>query len=69
MRHPYRFGLLPHEMKLLRSLRSRGFALALLPKSDVGDPLNRKTIEDAMLKAGKQMIREIKDTEEGVIIK
>jgi len=69
MKHPYRYGLQPHEMKLLRTLRSRGFALALMPRDDVGNPLNRKTIEDAMLKAGKAAAREIKESGEEWLVK
>jgi len=56
-------------MKLLRTLRSRGFALALMPRDDVGNPLNRKTIEDAMLKAGKAAVREIKESGEEWLVK
>lgn len=69
MKHNYRYGLQPHEMKLLRSLRSRGFALALIPPCEVGNPLNRKTVEDQMLKASKKVIREIKESYEGVLVR
>jgi hypothetical protein len=69
MRHPYRFGLTGPEMKMLRSIRGKGFALALIPPADVGNQLNRKTIEDSMIKAAKEMIREIKEEHEGVYIR
>lgn len=69
MRHNYRFGLGPQEMLLLRNLRSKGFALALIPPYQVGNALNRKTIEDQMLKAAKQIIRLIDESQEGVILK
>lgn len=64
MRRRYRYGLEPHEMLLLRSMRSRGFAVAIMPPCDVGDKLNRKPVEDAMIKAAKRAIRQMK--EEGV---
>jgi hypothetical protein len=56
-RHFYRSGLTAEESELLRMLRRRGFALALLPPVDVGGPMNRKPIEDLMIKAGRQALR------------
>jgi hypothetical protein len=47
------------DSQFLRRLRLRGFALALFTPVDVGNPLNRKVIEDQMLKAGKQVIKQI----------
>lgn len=64
MKRQYRHGLLPHEMLFLRSMRARGFAVAIMPPCDVGDKLNRKPVEDAMIKAAKKTIREMR--EEGV---
>lgn len=55
----YRAGLTPQDSDLLRRLRGRGFAVAIFPPLDVGDPLNRKVIEDNMVKAGRQTIRQL----------
>jgi hypothetical protein len=58
-RHFYRAGLTPDESELLRKLRHRGFALALIPPCDVGGALNRKPVEDFMLRAGRQAIKQM----------
>jgi len=58
-RHQYRAGMTTEDSQFLRRLRLRGFALALFTPVDVGNPLNRKVIEDQMLKAGKQVIKQI----------
>ena len=60
-RHPYRGGLTPSENELLRKLRNRGFALVVLPPFEVGGPMNRKPLEDYMLRAGKTAIRHMKE--------
>ena len=67
--HKYRKGLSPQESEAIRQLRRRGYAVIVFSPDEVGGPMKRKPVEDAMLKAGKQMVREIKDTEEGVIIR
>ena len=58
-RHPYRGGLTPQESELLRKLRGRGFAVAIFAPSDVGNALNRKPVEDSMVRAGKQTLKQM----------
>ena len=58
-RHPYRAGLSKIENEVLRQLRRRGFALALLSPVDVGNPLNRGSVEQQMLKAGRQTLKQV----------
>jgi hypothetical protein len=58
-RAAYRRGLSKLENEVLRHLRRRGFALALFPPSDVGSPMNRKPIEDSMVRAGKQTLKQM----------
>jgi hypothetical protein len=58
-RHFYRGGLTPQESELLRKLRTRGYALAIFTPGDVGSPMNRKPIEDSMVKAGKQTLKQM----------
>jgi len=62
-RHQYRAGMTPEDSQFLRRLRLRGFALALFTPVDVGNPLNRKAIEDQMLKAGKQVIKQMEGSQ------
>jgi hypothetical protein len=62
-RHHYRAGITPEDSQFLRRLRLRGFALALFTPVDVGNPLNRKVIEDQMLKAGKQVIKQMESSQ------
>lgn len=57
-RHFYRGGLTTEESELLRKLRRRGFALALFPPVDVGNPMNRKPVEDSMIRAGRKALRQ-----------
>jgi hypothetical protein len=52
--HSYRRGLTPGESEVIRALRKRGFAIVLLGPQVVGGPLNRKAIEDQMLKAARK---------------
>jgi hypothetical protein len=49
----------PEDSDFLRKMRSRGFALVVFSPVVVGNPLNRKAIEDQMLKAGKQAIKQL----------
>jgi len=56
--HTYRGGITRVESELLKKLRQRGFAVAIFSPADVGSPLNRKSIEDSMIKAGKQTINQ-----------
>jgi len=58
-RHHYRGGLSKIENEVLRQLRRRGFALALFSPVDVGNPLNRGPIEQSMLKAGRQTLKQV----------
>jgi len=60
-RSMYRADLSKEEGELLRNLRGRGFAVAIFPPSQVGQPLNRKPIEDRMIRAGKETINQIKE--------
>jgi hypothetical protein len=50
----YRGTLTPQESEAIRTLRRRGFAVAVITPADVGPPLRRKPIEDEMLAAGRQ---------------
>lgn len=59
-RSQYRRDLSKEEGEVLRKLRSRGFAVAIFPPGDVGIPLNRKPIEDRMVKAGRETINQIR---------
>jgi hypothetical protein len=61
--HKYRAGMTSEDNEFLRRLRLRGFALALFTPVDVGSPLNRKTIEDQMLRAGKQAIKQLENAQ------
>lgn len=63
-RSAYKAGLSRDESELLRKLRGRGFAVAIFGPSDVGNPLNRKPIEDRMVKAGKDAIKVITNPEQ-----
>jgi uroporphyrinogen-III synthase len=56
----YRAGMEPQETELLRKLRGRGFAVAIFPPIEVGEPLNRKEIEDEMVKAGRNTIKQLR---------
>jgi hypothetical protein len=50
----------PQETELLRKLRGRGFAVAIFPPAEVGQPMNRKEIEDEMVKAGRITIKQLR---------
>ena len=56
--HRFRKGLSPQENETIRQLRRRGFAVVVFNPVDVGGPLNRKPVEDAMLRAGKEITQE-----------
>ena len=56
--HRFRKGLSPQENEVIRQLRRRGFAVVVFNPVDVGGPLNRKPVEDAMLRAGKEITKE-----------
>ena len=56
--HRYRKGLSQQENETIRQLRRRGFAVVVFTPVDVGGPLNRKPVEDAMLRAGKEITKE-----------
>lgn len=60
-RSSYKAGLTKDESSLLKLLRGRGFAVAIFGPSEVGHPLNRKTIEDRMLSAGRVVVKAIKE--------
>ena len=62
-RSAYRAGLSKEESDLVRKLRSRGFAVAIFPPGDVGIPLNRKPIEDRMVRAGRETIKQIRGSD------
>jgi hypothetical protein len=57
-RKTYRAELTKDESELLRTLRGRGFAVAIFGPSAVGTPLNRKPIEEAMVNAGLKALKE-----------
>jgi hypothetical protein len=48
------------ESELIRQLRKRGFAVVVLNSLEVGEPINRKPLEDQMLAAGRRALRRIK---------
>jgi hypothetical protein len=64
-RSAYRSGVTPQEGEVLRKLRGRGFAVAIFPPDQVGIPLNRKPIEDRMVKAGRETIKQIRSGDGG----
>lgn len=53
----YRRGLSRDEAEVIRRLRAKGFAIALLAADDVGNPLNRSPVEQAMVKAGRAVLK------------
>lgn len=55
----YKAGMTSEDEDLLRRLRNRGFAVAIFSPVDVGNPLNRKPIEDSMVRAGRKSLKEI----------
>lgn len=56
--HKYRGGIDPKESEVIRQLRRRGFAVVVFSPLDVGGPLNRKPVEDSMMRAGKRACEE-----------
>ncbi len=56
--HRYRKGLSPQESEAIRQLRRRGYAVIVFSPDEVGGPMKRKPVEDAMLKAGKRTAQE-----------
>jgi hypothetical protein len=44
----------------MRQLRRRGFAIVVMNPVEVGEPINRKPLEDRMLAAGRRALRRIK---------
>jgi hypothetical protein len=58
-RKAYKAGMTREDEDLLRRLRNRGFAVAVFSPVDVGNPLNRKPIEDSMVRAGKTLLKQI----------
>ena len=49
MRTDKRFGITPSQLKLLRDLRSRGMAIAMVPCNE-----NPQRIEQVMMQAAKE---------------
>lgn len=49
MKTDKRFGITPSQLKLIRDLRARGMAIAMVPVSE-----NPQRIEQAMLEAAKK---------------
>lgn len=58
--HRYRGGMSEQESELMRQLRRRGFAIVVMNPVEVGEPINRKPLEDRMLAAGRRALRRIK---------
>jgi hypothetical protein len=56
----YKAGLTQEDGEFLRKLRSKGFAVVVFNPVDVGDPMHRKPVEDEMLRAGKDALKNIK---------
>lgn len=50
--HKYRLGVDRQDEDALRRLRAQGHAVVLIHRAVVGDPVNRGSVEAAMLKAG-----------------
>lgn len=59
-RSAYRAGLSKEEGELLRKLRGRGFAVAIFNPTEVGSPMNRRPIEQQMVKAGNETIDQLR---------
>jgi hypothetical protein len=58
-RKAYKDGMTREDENLLRQLRNRGFAVAIFSPIDVGNALNRQPIEAAMVRAGKQTMKQM----------
>ncbi len=58
-RKAYKAGMTKEDEDLLRRLRNRGFAVAIFPPTEVGNPLNRKPVEDSMVRAGRNLLKQI----------
>jgi hypothetical protein len=58
-RKAYKAGMTAEDQEFLRRLRRGGFAVAIFSPVDVGNPLNRKPVEDQMVKAGRQALKQI----------
>jgi uroporphyrinogen-III synthase len=56
----YKTGMSEQESELVRQLRRRGFAIVVMNPVEVGEPINRKPLEDRMLAAGRRALRRIK---------
>lgn len=57
----YRATLTKEESQSIRQLRRKGFAVVFLSPGDVGEPLNRGSIEAVMIQAGKSRARKTKE--------
>jgi hypothetical protein len=53
----YRRGLSRSEAEVIRQLRAKGFAVAIVGADDVGNPLNRSPVEQAMVKAARVALK------------
>lgn len=56
-RFRYKNGLTPEDEEVIRRLRCKGFAVAILSPVTVGTGLNRSPVEQAMVKAGKAHLK------------
>jgi hypothetical protein len=57
-RRAYKGDMTGEEEDLLRRLRHRGFAVAVLPPVEVGNQLNRSPIEQSMVRAARQFLNQ-----------
>lgn len=64
--HKYRLGIDAKDEDAVRRLRAQGHAVVIVHRSAVGDPLNRHTVEAAMLRAGLAAIKKM-EVVDGVV--
>lgn len=56
-RFRYKNGLTDEDQALIRQLRCRGYAVAIIPPVEVGAPFNRSPAEQAMVRAGRKLLK------------
>jgi hypothetical protein len=52
--HRYRHGMTQMESNVIRTLRTKGYAVVVIPPTEVGAALNRSSIETVMRNAAKK---------------
>jgi hypothetical protein len=56
MFYRYRQGLTKEEAEVIRRLRAKGWAIAILRPAEVGEAVNRGVAEYSMVRAGKRAL-------------